>query len=300
MRNSLGRLARRSLALPIILLSLLCANAEASQIFYLGVGNEEFKADVMSAYQTMVKYSVAPASIAQQFDLTGPQIVNLLNAYRNALTNGDVLIFHYSGHGGGPGIPDAAPVDENNAGNNGDEGVIGLSDVGAPGTFTPGNVGTRSSRDDAIANELNNFAPSVAVLSIFDSCFAGEMIDGTSDISRGLVIGTTDANNCAQGNSLFMPYFNDAFSIVNGTFKSDTNGDGLMTVGELYTSLSAINGVVNTSGGTAFARNFNEPAAHLQYVVAAVPEASTFVLLVAGLVVFPVLPWRRLRSQLNS
>lgn len=126
------------------------------------------------------------------------------------------------------------------------------------------------------------------------------MIDGTSDLSRGLTIGTTDASHCAQGNSLFMPYFNDAFSIVNGTFKSDTNGDGVMTVGELYLSLAAINGVINAEGGRAYAINYAEPAAHLQYAVAAVPETSTFVLLVAGLVVFPALPWRRLRSQSNS
>lgn len=242
-----------------------------AQVFYLGIGNEEFQGDVTSAYNTMVTYAATPASIAQYYNQTGPQITAILNNYRNSLQNGDVLIFHYSGHGGGPGIADAAPIDENNMGNNGDEGVIGMSDAGNPGAFSNANIGVRSVRDDAIAAELNNFAASVAILSIFDSCFAGELIDGTSDVSRGLVIGTTDANNCAQGTSLFMPHWNDAFTLNGAFLKADSNKNGTVTLGELYARLDDINGQINTSGGVAFATNFGESAAHMAYAVATHP-----------------------------
>lgn len=260
-----------SLLTKVFSISCFLATSAHAQVFYLGIGNEEFQADIGIAYQTMVDNAVTPASIAQYYNQTGPQISTILNNYRNSLQNGDVLIFHYSGHGGGPGIADANPLDENNVGNNGDEGVIGLSDVGNPGTFSNANIGVRSVRDDAIAAEINNFAPSVAILSIFDSCFAGEMIDGTSDVSRGLVIGTTDANNCAQGTSLFMPHWNDAFTLTGGFFNADSNSDGTLTFGELYARLDNINGQANTAGGVAFATNFGESDAHLAYAVAAAP-----------------------------
>lgn len=247
-----------------------CAAADAAQVYYLGVGNEAFQADVTSAANTFITYAPIPASAGTHYDRTGPQIVSLLNNYRNTLVAGDTLIFHYSGHGG-VGVADAAPLDEGNAGNNGTEGVIGMSNNPYnSGSFLPFDP-ARAARDDAIAAQLNNFAASVTVIAIFDSCFAGEMTDGTADINRGLIIGTTDANNCAQGNSLFMPYFNDAYTLVNGTFKADTNLDGIMTVGELWEHLNDINGVMNSSGGVAFATNFGEPAHHMNYIVAVSP-----------------------------
>lgn len=259
---------------------LFAGNAHA-QMFYLGIGNEQFQGDVTSAYNTMVSYAAAPASIAQYYNQTGPQIVSLLNAYRNSLANGDVLIFHYSGHGysglgnADPnGIADANPMDEaagvavGNSGHNNFEGAIGMQAGLSP--FNP----ALAARDDAIAAELNNFASSVAILSIFDTCHAGDMVDGTADVSRGLVIGTTDANTCAQPNSLFMPHWNSAFtisSLMGETFQADTNMDHVLTLGELYARLAYIDGEINSEGGVAFAIDFGESSAHLDYVVAVAP-----------------------------
>jgi hypothetical protein len=279
-----------ALFLTIGLLFAGAAPASAAQIYYLGIGNEGFQADVTSAANTWGNYATLPASIATYYDKTGPDIVSLLNLYKNTLVAGDTLFFHYSGHGGG-GIADAAPLDEGNGGNNGTEGVIGMSNNPYDsGVFSPFNP-LRAARDDAIAAELNGFAASVAVIAIFDNCFAGEMVDGTSDISRGLIIGTSDADNCAQGNSLFMPYFNDAFSILNGKFKADSNMDGLLTVGELWGHLDDIHGVMNGQGGTAFALNFNEPANHLNYTIAQVVPLPPAIWGFVGAVM--VLTWLR-------
>lgn len=292
-RQCLFTITRRALCITVASTTLMSAS-DAAQVFYLGIGNEGFQADIGVAYNTMVNYAASPASIAQYYDRTGPQIVALLNTYRNSLQNGDTLIFHYSGHGGA-GITDAAPLDENNANNNGGEGVIGLSnDPYDSGDFDPFNA-TRASRDDAIAAELNNFANSVAILSIFDTCFAGEMIDGTSDVSRGLAIGTTDASNCAQSTSLFMPHFNDAFTLEDGTFKADSNNDKQLTLGELYARLDNIDGQLNSSGGTAFARNFGESAEHMNYLVAVAPVPVPPAVLLFGSAL-AALGWSRRRA----
>lgn len=269
----------------------------AGQLFYLGIGNEipESKANIASAYGTLVQYGAAPASIAQYYDRTGAQIVTILNTYRTSLQNGDVLIFHYDGHGKlAPN--DTAPFDENNnpitfgGANNGVDGSIGLGVA-----FNAAS----DARDDAIANELNNFAASVAILSIFDTCFAGEMIDGTADVSRGLAIGTSDDKNCVQIGPFFMPYWNAAFTQVGGTFAADINGDRTLTLGELYAGLDDIDGQMNAFGGVAFARNFGETAEHLNYVVArSVPEPGSLLLLVSGLLT--VIASRRRLNAVNG
>lgn len=281
--RKLAHFALRNVSQMTRVLGISCflGTTAHAQVFYLGIGNDNLQADIGVAYQTMVNYAATPASIAQYYDQTGTQIVGLLNTYRNSLTNGDVLIFHYSGHGYSGlgngdlnGIADANPMDEvagaavGNSGHNNFEGVIGMQAGLSP--FNP----ALATRDDAIAAELNNFAPSVAILSIFDTCHAGDMVDGTADINRGLIIGTADANNCAPDPSLFMPHWNAAFTLVDlmgGTFQADTDMNGTLTLGELYASLNDIDGQANGQGGVAFAIDFGESSAHLNYAVAVAP-----------------------------
>jgi hypothetical protein len=283
------------LILMLAALVVVCAlgrPAHAGHVFFLGIGNElaEAKADTATTFQTLAKYAPRPNDLELALDRTGAQIVNLLDGFRGAVSPGDVFIFHYAGHG--TSAPnDLAPVDENNdpttlgGANNGVDGAIGLgADFDA----------AKQRRDDAVGALLREFKDGVAMLSIFDACFAGELVDGTADVNRGLVIGTSDATHCVQATPFFMPFWNSAFAIVGGTFAADTNRDRDLTLGELYVALSGINGRMNDFKGVAYARNFGEPAARLNIVVARLPLPGTIWLFGFGLIVLFVLKMRRL------
>jgi len=265
--KKLARMATISSFFTVLSLGYQPANAIVK---FLGIGNDEFQNDI-NVSSNALRHFLKPNDIINlSFNLNGAQILNELTNAKNMLQNGDIFIFHYSGHGGAPGIPDAAPIDENNPGNNGDEGVIGLVDdfpIGA--------------RDDEIAMIINMIPQSVGVLSIFDSCFAGEMIDGTADINRGLVIGTADENCTAPGDSIFLPEWLRSLSPNGmGSVKADANNDTNLTLGELFNSLS----LITTRGHSSnpFSANF-ETATHLNYTVAftPVPEPSSILSLLA-------------------
>ncbi len=270
MMKKFVRIAATSSLFTILSLGYQPANAIVK---FLGIGNDEFANDINVSSNALRPFLGSNDIINLSFNLNGAQILQELTNAKNMLQNGDVFIFHYAGHGDAPGIPDAAPIDENNPGNNGDEGIIGLVN-----DFPMG------ARDDEIAMIINMIPESVGVLSIFDSCFAGEMIDGTADINRGLVIGTADADNCANGESLFLPFWLDAFSSNGmGSVEADADNNRMITLGELFEVLNDIDGVDNGVGGVAYAENFETPD-HLDYVVGkVVPEpTSTSSLLFLG------------------
>ncbi len=267
--KNLVKTATISSFFTVLLLGYQPANAIVK---FLGIGNDEFKNDINVSSNALRPFLRPNDIINLSFNLNGAQILQELTNAKNMLQNGDIFIFHYSGHGDAPDIPDIAPIDENNPGNNGNEGVIGL--------FNDFPMGAR---DDEIAMIINMFPESVGILSIFDSCFAGEMIDGTADINRGLVIGTADACRTAPDQSIFLPEWLRSLSPNGmGSVVGDANNDQNLTLGELFNSLSLI--TTRGHGSNPFAANF-ETATHLNYTVAftptSVPEPTSALSLLA-------------------
>lgn len=274
------RIATLSSLFTILSLGYQPANAVVK---FLGIGNDNFANDINVSSNALSPFLGTDDIINLHFNLNGAQILQELTNAKNMLQNGDVFIFHYSGHGDAPGIPDLAPIDENNPGNNGDEGVIGLVNDFPPLNPIPRNPADENlvARDDEIAMIINMIPESVGVLSIFDNCYAGEMIDGTADINRGLVIGTSDADCRAPGDSIFLPeWLRSLSSNGMGSVVADANNDQNLTLGELFNSLS----LITTRGHVSnpYAANF-ETETHLNYTVAftPVPEPTSILSLFA-------------------
>lgn len=247
-----------------LFLSLLAAGpwgSAGAHTYYLGVGNNEFAPDVDTAVNALRRIgSVHERRVYDQDRGILAEIV----AIGRRLVAGDVFIFHYSGHGGLRG--DTGFNDEGG----GDEGIIGT--LNAAREFTANAV-----TDDDVAQAINALRDDVAVLSIFDSCHAGEMIDGTADIDRGAVIGTAATGCIAPTSSIFLPLWNAALAWGPRGIAADTNHDGRLVFGELYDALDGISG-----SSRPFAANFDGTTRD-DYRIG-VPVPSTALLLAAGLV----------------
>ena len=164
----------------------VCAPSHAV-IRFLGIGNDEFSADIDTSYDKLAACLGANDTERRVTQQDRMGILDEITAIKNAAMPGDIVIIHYSGHGGTQGSTE--PGDD-------PRGIIGTSaDMGA--TFPdPAN-------DSEIGMLINMFGIGVNVLTIFDSCFAGEMIDDpNSDITRGMVLGTSDATCVAPGGSI--------------------------------------------------------------------------------------------------
>jgi hypothetical protein len=259
---------RAKLLLSLVVALCVVGNTNA-HIIFVGIGNDEFRNDVTVSSNTIQNCLTPGDTVTLAMQQDKPGITNLLTNAKNMAMAGDIAIIHYAGHGG-----------KRNDG----EGQYGTSpDMGVtfPNPIT----------DDEVAAIINMFPASVAVLSIFDTCFAGELDDGdVNDIQRGLVIGTADANHCAPGQSIFLPFWNMAFASNGmGSLNADANNDGMVTLGELFNYLSRI---VGTDPSNPFASN-HETAQHLDYVVWA-PEPSGLIMLgIGGLL---IVLWSRQRK----
>lgn len=261
----------------LLMLTLaVCAvpsGADATTIF-VGIGNNEFQGDIPTAVNAINGY----ANISTAFN----QDQGILTAISNGtvLLNGnnpDVFIVYYAGHGG----------KRADAGDPGDtDQIIGTSTDG--GTTFPNNPVTDDQLTTAIS-AINSAHPSAGILLVLDTCFAGQAVADNNDLKSvdAAVIGTADANHCAPGVSKFLPLWQQAFSLVNGDFRADTNRDGYLTLGELFNFVDQI----PNGGENPFGLNFGSN--NLNAVVAFIPEPSSILILLTGMA---LLGFRRLGS----
>jgi hypothetical protein len=114
------------------------------------------------------------------------------------------------------------------------------------------------------------------------------MVDGTADIKRGVVFGSSGVDVCAPGESLFTDLWFPAFNPDGkGSIQADKNGNGELTLGELTDFLkTAITRPLNPIRSRPFVESF-ESAEHLARVIVSgiktpVPAPGRGVLLAAG------------------
>lgn len=137
-----------------------------------------------------------------------------------------------------------------------------------------------AARGDDLAAALAMFPTSVAILSVFDTCFAGEMVDGSKDIKRGSVAGTAGRDVCAPRDaSVFLGTWNHAFTYTEqGSIATDKNNDRKLTMGELAGFMKAAfeNPLAPYRDKRPFVEIF-EGADHLGRTVVDVPRKTALV-----------------------
>jgi hypothetical protein len=263
--------------LAILLLFGLPHPGEGAVIFF-SVGEQELKRDAARSAEIIKPFLTGKDDeVLTATDITGEAIIERLTGLTRRLKAGDVLIFHYSGHQRTQG--DTRPLDEPEDPAKGvvPEGIIGILE-------RDGGIRARA-RDDDFGDVISKFAKSVAILTVFDTCFAGELIDGTADIKRGVVFGSSAVDVCApgEGASVFIGPWLRAFSgNEKGRIQADKNNDRKLTLGELADFLAdQIDIPLNPIPSKPFVKSF-EAAEHLGRVVAEVAPGSPGVVLLAG------------------
>ncbi|HEU4759955.1 MAG TPA: hypothetical protein VFT91_08255 [Dehalococcoidia bacterium] len=175
-----GWLAGVGLAIGATLLLVLLAGAglhhpqsgaaAAPNVWFLGLANDEFTEDndiMLTAIKRWFPWSAAPADhFVVKDNLTGPQVLAELEAMRPKVKDGDIFLFHYSGH--------TAPDDE-----------VGLprdpdGDESGANALTPQDEVMQAGddpadwiRDDVIGDKLRQFSTLATKVAVLSTCHAG-------------------------------------------------------------------------------------------------------------------------------
>ena len=244
-------------AIPLFVVTGITSRAQATAI-YVGIGEDRFANDVTRAVAAITPFipganiSVARPANAVDYaadDPTPATILANLTAGVAKLRAGDVLIFHYAGHGlpvtdpGDAADPNVITTDPSNLcgcdvkANNADEqiGPAGNFTINANGTTAGTNV-----TDDQLTTVLSRIPAGADALVVLDSCFSGLAIHSNSAAAGDIgtlpldFIATADAVHCAPGTSKFLPLFEQAFTTPGGYSPADTNRNGVLTLNELF------------------------------------------------------------------
>jgi len=228
MHRYLAPFATRLFSLGL-LAATLCFFAAAAhgRTIYRGIGNDEFSDDIdtmIGCLQSCLEPGDLDLRIKQR---TGMQIETIVNGDAALCGNNDIYIFHYAGHGSFQADDDIGE-DPND-----DDETIGIGGVGLT--------------DDELAAAMQNVPPGCTVLVIMDSCFGGGFVGGSEDLDRAGI----DAKNhlsmlasapktCeAPGNSTLLADICSALTPLGTTVVGDTNGDGRLTMTELFVTVAA-------------------------------------------------------------
>ena len=274
-------------ALSIAAFLLLPAFANAAA-YYVGEGEDEFAPDIHDAAEAIAHWIPAANIVTGQDDTAA--ITTDLSAAIAKMLAGDVLIFHYAGHGSpthdlaDPADPDIH-VDANTNGcgcpvdidvTDADLQIGTSADQGGLADWQTGN--TNGLRDDDLADILADVPAGATALVILDACFSGLAIHDGSDLGALPIdfIATADQEHCAPGTSKFLPLFIDAFELTDGTFKADANQDGALSENELFDYTSNFTDDANPQ--------FLNRDPHGDLLVAQVPAPATLLLFAFGLV----------------
>jgi len=200
--------------------------------FYVGEGEDEFAGDIDAALG-----AVSPWMGTTSHKNDTGAISTDLNGTLAQMGAGDVLIFHYAGHGSPiedvEHDPEDPPVDTVDPAVAHADLQIGTADDQLAGNGL---------RDNDLTSIFAAFPVGATALVVLDACHSGLAIhDGAvsgqpDDLGTVPIdfIATADKDHCAPGNSLFLPLLVDAFKLQGGMFKADANNDGYLTENELF------------------------------------------------------------------
>ncbi len=226
-----------------------------------------------------------------QVDPTADEVLAELSGYRDTIGEGDFLLFYYTGHGQRIGVNSSET-----------EGTDLLFDI------PPGSSGTTITTDILTSPDyFGGFAQGATVLTVFDMCYAGQMIGGENgfDITAGAIdshdntavlaasLADEDIGLYAQN---YEPWPSGNWDYVSSYFTqgiieglapggdgrpmADISGDGTLYADELFAFASSRTQEAGGSGGLFWD---NIGSQELPVTTAApTPEPSALVLLLSG------------------
>ena len=152
----------------VYLLTTLTSSSACGAYLFLGTGNDGYFTDASGVWSNLEgQQGWEDAQHRLWSNRTGSQIQSDISWLQQA-GPGDVVIWYYSGHGG------SSTYDGNH-----DEPIGNLYDE-AIGLLNTSNWVI----DDEITNALGQINPSVPIVAIMDTCYAGGFVDGTYDLNR--------------------------------------------------------------------------------------------------------------------
>lgn len=196
----------------------------AGDLWFLGVGNDEFKIDVYGMAYGLDRLAGERGASLQsslRFDRGGADILADIGWLAANADRGDVAMFYYSGHG------DWAYDDSG-------EERAGWTDDPADET-----IGRRRDwcTDDELAAALGAVAPDVPVVAIFDACYAGGMVGGASDLNtldEALVMMSSGEMEDSWTDDTYGVFSTGLIEGIAPGLPADADYDGAITYGEWF------------------------------------------------------------------
>jgi hypothetical protein len=198
--------------------------------WFLGIGNESVTRDVDGLWGAMRGWDGWDATPAEnyrlRFDLSGDDILEELAWLSSRPRSGDVALFFYAGHGHGI-EPDV----------NGDESAPGSTATGSGDEVIWHRHKGGAASDDEIAAVLAGMAHGVTTVAIFNTCKAGGMVGGTTDLNilddTAVLMASTEDQSAYVGTP-YSIYTQALIDGIAGGLPADADGDGFIHAGEWF------------------------------------------------------------------
>jgi hypothetical protein len=214
----------------LIALPVLTAGQARSAYIFAGIGNDGYFPDAQGLSTALLETSGwnGTGNNYLHEDLSGTEIKNFIIGFQTILRPDDTLVWFYSGHGGA--LNDA----------DGDETASGSF---AADDFDE-TVGLVNQRDQLSDDDLGRAfsaltaATGSRIITIFDSCYAGGFIGGTSDLNNvpGLVFLGSSAEDEDSYRYSDHPYSIFTQGLIDGlkNLQADSDENGILLAEEWF------------------------------------------------------------------
>lgn len=237
--------------------------------WFLGIGNDQAHGENDSFFDALSQYSPWKQTPNERVHLCdnigGTEILKELKFFHDKVKDGDTFIFYYGGHATNM-IPDNNTDDPGH-----DEGIGKIGDIVS---------------DDHLASDpyFGSFPNSSTVIAIFNTCFAGGFIGGSSDLDRTaitqkhnlLFMGSqAEDTPCGLEGPKFVPLLMAALE------QGDSDGDKQVHAKEWLSKMKEFWNREDNGRRLIVLDNLDDEH---NRTIAKIPEPSTFLLIVSVLI----------------
>ena len=254
----------RRVAAMILAFGVLGPVSAEADVWFLGVGNDGFFADVAgvhNAYTGSPNPHDTPIYSRLLSNRGGAAIRSDIDWLTTNTQPGDLAIFCYSGHG---------------------DRTYDYSDdetIGWPRNSSDETIGHSYSwiTDDQVTEALSGVDPRASLVGIFDACYAGGMVGGREDLNtlpNVFVMMSSREDQVSYGGSTYSRFTEQLINGLGDGLPADINHDGTVTFDEWFGYVRS-----HVYGQTP---QYVDAGALGSLPIVPVPEPGTVLVLVAG------------------